>query len=476
MTIKELEQATGMTRANIRFYEQEGLLSPARSPNGYRDYSGEELHTLERIRLLRALHLDLETIRALQRGEVSLPETLEGQLKRLEADQAALSGAKAVCLQLREQGVEYGTLEAGPWLERLKNAPASERFSPPKDELPAPGHPWRRYFARSLDLALYGLFLIAAKLLVLHIPPWRWGEGGILATLLDSYLRLGLMLLLEPLMLAYWGTTPGKALFGIRLRNAEGERFTLEQARERTWKLFGKGLGYGIPIYELWRTYQSYTLCKDRQWEPWQTGYRREPEQMEIPDELWRCFAYVGARAGTVILAAGLLLQSFLPPCRSIGGEQDFYDNYNFYAQQVYPLLTYGADELQESGHGSVYSQEWGPVGGQWRILLDAQGKMAGFRCEARGEPMLIHIAAERAGKVGLLAWAGGMEEWNLLSFRIWDWLGLIPGEAGSYDISHRGVHIKQQIRYLDGEAVSQLPALWEDSRPMELELILTYE
>ena len=29
MTIKELEERTGMTRANIRFYESEGLLSPA---------------------------------------------------------------------------------------------------------------------------------------------------------------------------------------------------------------------------------------------------------------------------------------------------------------------------------------------------------------------------------------------------------------------------------------------------------------
>ena len=37
MTIKELENRTGMTRANIRFYEGEGLLSPRRLENGYRD-------------------------------------------------------------------------------------------------------------------------------------------------------------------------------------------------------------------------------------------------------------------------------------------------------------------------------------------------------------------------------------------------------------------------------------------------------
>ena len=38
MNIGQLEAALGMTRANIRFYEKEGLLSPTRSENGYRDW------------------------------------------------------------------------------------------------------------------------------------------------------------------------------------------------------------------------------------------------------------------------------------------------------------------------------------------------------------------------------------------------------------------------------------------------------
>ena len=53
MTIKELETLVGMTRANIRFYEQSGLISPARQPNGYRDYSGEDADTLSKIKLFR---------------------------------------------------------------------------------------------------------------------------------------------------------------------------------------------------------------------------------------------------------------------------------------------------------------------------------------------------------------------------------------------------------------------------------------
>lgn len=46
MNIKEMEHKSGLPRANIRFYEEKGLLSPERAPNGYRMYSPEDLQTL----------------------------------------------------------------------------------------------------------------------------------------------------------------------------------------------------------------------------------------------------------------------------------------------------------------------------------------------------------------------------------------------------------------------------------------------
>ena len=62
MTIREIEELSGMPRANIRFYEAEGLLRPDRDTNGYRNYSEEDLRILQKIRLLRALHVSLEDI------------------------------------------------------------------------------------------------------------------------------------------------------------------------------------------------------------------------------------------------------------------------------------------------------------------------------------------------------------------------------------------------------------------------------
>ena len=44
MKINEVEAQVGITKKNIRFYEEQGLLSPRRnSENGYRDYGEEEV-------------------------------------------------------------------------------------------------------------------------------------------------------------------------------------------------------------------------------------------------------------------------------------------------------------------------------------------------------------------------------------------------------------------------------------------------
>ena len=80
MTIKELERRTGLPRTSIRFYEQEGLLTPERRENNYRDYSEDNVRTLEKIKLLRRLSLDLDAIRRLQAGELSLSQALAGRL------------------------------------------------------------------------------------------------------------------------------------------------------------------------------------------------------------------------------------------------------------------------------------------------------------------------------------------------------------------------------------------------------------
>ena len=87
MNIKQVEQQTGMTRANIRYYEAEGLIRPQRRENGYREYTQEDVRTLQKIRLLRSMDISLEEIRRLQAGETSLQETAQMQIAVLSEKQ-----------------------------------------------------------------------------------------------------------------------------------------------------------------------------------------------------------------------------------------------------------------------------------------------------------------------------------------------------------------------------------------------------
>lgn len=70
MTIKEVEQMTGLARSNIRFYEKEKLITPARNENnGYREYTVEDIRNLNKIAYLRTLGISIEDIRVKQCAE-----------------------------------------------------------------------------------------------------------------------------------------------------------------------------------------------------------------------------------------------------------------------------------------------------------------------------------------------------------------------------------------------------------------------
>lgn len=57
---------SGVSAANIRYYEKEGLIAPQmRGDNSYRLYSDADVHRLRFIRLCRAMDMSLDEVRTL---------------------------------------------------------------------------------------------------------------------------------------------------------------------------------------------------------------------------------------------------------------------------------------------------------------------------------------------------------------------------------------------------------------------------
>ena len=83
MNIKQASEQSGVSAPNIRFYEKEGLLTPARRQgNDYRDYTAGDVRTLKLIRMLRMLDMPLPTIKAVLRGEQPLQQALQASRLR----------------------------------------------------------------------------------------------------------------------------------------------------------------------------------------------------------------------------------------------------------------------------------------------------------------------------------------------------------------------------------------------------------
>ena len=152
MTIREIETRSGLERTNVRFYEREGLLSPERRENGYRDYSEADLALLLKIKLLRRLGFSLEEIRALAAGDTALTAALERRLASIEGEHRALDAAGEVCQRMRREDAAFPTLDAGLYLDAYDRAlrqPAAIPAVPESDRVEPVRCPWRRFFARS---------------------------------------------------------------------------------------------------------------------------------------------------------------------------------------------------------------------------------------------------------------------------------------------------------------------------------------
>ena len=79
MKIRTVEELVGITRKNIRFYEEEGLLTVKRADNGYREYDAEDIVRLKQIKFLRRLFVPIEEIRRVLEGSETLEVCLHKQ-------------------------------------------------------------------------------------------------------------------------------------------------------------------------------------------------------------------------------------------------------------------------------------------------------------------------------------------------------------------------------------------------------------
>ena len=120
MKIKQVEELVGITSKNIRFYENQGLLTPERAENGYREYHQKNIDELKKIKLFRKLGISVEEIKAVLGGDKKLGDCLERHVEVLNKERENLDNMQKLSMAILQGNADVDNLNTDEWLDEME--------------------------------------------------------------------------------------------------------------------------------------------------------------------------------------------------------------------------------------------------------------------------------------------------------------------------------------------------------------------
>lgn len=101
MNIGTASTQSGLPEKTIRYYEEIGLVKPARRANGYRDYAEQDIHVLNFLHRARGLGFSIEDCRSLlslyrdrERASADVKQLAERRLEEIDGKIRELQSIK----------------------------------------------------------------------------------------------------------------------------------------------------------------------------------------------------------------------------------------------------------------------------------------------------------------------------------------------------------------------------------------------
>ena len=178
MKINDLEKLLGVKRSNIFYYEREGLVTPRREDNNYREYSEEDLRRLKAIIVLRKLGFTVEEIRELFGGERALSDILPENMGRLTAQAEELEAARRLCRDMERQGVTMESFDPDAWFDTIEaQERGGQRFLDILGDAANDANRSLTFIQRSLGMygPVYASYILSEEGIRLRRPlKWYW--------------------------------------------------------------------------------------------------------------------------------------------------------------------------------------------------------------------------------------------------------------------------------------------------------------
>jgi hypothetical protein len=304
-------------------------------------------------------------------------------------------------------------------------------------------HPWRRYFARGIDLALYGLIWTVFCHLVI-----RWNPGTFFINyIIFGYITCGLMLLLEPLLLSTWGTTPGKFVFGLRLRDINGEKIDFSMGFKRTFGVFSKGMGYNLPIYTLYTHIKCYQKCDNMDDLPWEEGFNYKLKDKKAIRIIGFFAVHIAVYALTFIIP----LQAGMPIHRGNITAEQYYKNCNHIMS--YSKIDFGkyfnkqGQWVDKSLEGSYYvGMNSLPLPDH--VLTVSDGIVTGIRIEVETDVYEWITGYTSQKYIAVMSFLASQKEMNFIRLHRSGILQKIDNDYENYSFVEEGIRVTNKVEY----------------------------
>ena len=111
MKINEVEKITGITSANIRYYERKELLAPKRgNENNYRLYDADDIERLKQIKILRMMGIPIVDIKEILAGNLDLKTSMTQRIDQLTEEEKNIAAVKDLCHTVLEFDMDISML------------------------------------------------------------------------------------------------------------------------------------------------------------------------------------------------------------------------------------------------------------------------------------------------------------------------------------------------------------------------------
>ncbi len=199
--------------------------------------------------------------------------------------------------------------------------------------------PWRRYFARTLDLSILSS-------IVAMVISWGLDMSLIDFSEMQIYLIITipaiiLMLVIEPFLISKFATTPAKALLGISVYDDNGNKLSYGEAFSRTMGALFIGFGFGVGLISTITCIVAYRRLKRYQPMSYDDGISIVVKKVAV----FRYLSFVAIEVALVFLLAFVTLTDFLPTNRGELTKSEYIENFNHFVD-VYSIedVTMDAD------------------------------------------------------------------------------------------------------------------------------------